>query len=75
MNRSKWSDDEEAFEGLASMTDRAEELFGIPNTPIDDAGGFVAPIFPMREVVLFPRMITPVFFAGDAELQVVEVAR
>lgn len=75
MNRSKWSDDEEAFEGLASMTDRAEELFGIPNTPIDDAGGFVAPIFPMREVVLFPRMITPVFFAGDAELQVVEVAQ
>lgn len=75
MAKVKWADNEEQVEKFQAMADMAEELFGIPNKEIDDNGGFVAPIVPLREVILYPRMITPIFFHGDLELKIIEMAQ
>ena len=74
MSRSSWSDDDNQFGGLKAITDRADELLTIPNSKLDKDGGFVAPVYVVRDAILYPRMITPVFFDGDDDLHFFEAA-
>ena len=62
MADTKWNDDKENYQDLAAnLSQRTEELFRIPDAEVDEKGTFTASIIILRNNVIFPRMISPVF--------------
>ncbi len=53
---------------------RAEELYDIPEAPLDEQGRIRRRVLPLRDAVLFPNLITPLFVLQDSALQAVEAA-
>jgi ATP-dependent Lon protease len=54
---------------------RTEELYTIPDTPLEEDGTIICPVLPLRDMVIFPHMVSPVFMADEASLLAVEEAR
>ena len=65
MNQNDWSfqDDEESF-GI-SLSQRTEELYQVPNMNLDDEGLIEALVLPLRDLVIFPCMVSPVFVGRE----------
>ena len=61
MKNSDWYPDDEDF-GEA-LHHRTEELYSIPDAEPDEAGLIECPVLPLRDLVVFPRMVSPVFLA------------
>lgn len=57
-----------------SMRNRAEELGDLPEAVIDDDGLIECPALPLRDMVLFPRMITPLLVGREKSLAAVAAA-
>lgn len=75
MPDSKWNDDRESFQDFTSnLSQRTEELFRIPDAEVDQTGTFVAPIVVMRDNVMFPRMISPVFISQPGNFDAIQYA-
>jgi ATP-dependent Lon protease len=76
MNDEQWfppSDDEdEIFENIHQRT---EELYRISNRDVDINGSFISPAFVLSDVVVFPRMISPVFLSNEKSSLAVEAAQ
>lgn len=53
---------------------RSEDLYSVENAPQDDEGLIECLVLPLRDVVLFPNMVTPLFIDEDAILEAVETA-
>jgi ATP-dependent Lon protease len=53
---------------------RADELHEIGNALIDDEGLIECAVLPLRDVVLFPNMVTPLFVSHEASLRAIENA-
>ena len=52
-----------------------EDLFGeFMEGPRQDDGPFEAIIVPLRELVVFPQMVTPLYVGRDASIQALEIA-
>lgn len=75
MNHNDWIDDDEAGEFNTALSQRTEELYRIPDTEQDDHGLFEAFVLPLRDLIVFPRMVSPVFVARDASLQAIQKAQ
>lgn len=65
-------DDEELF---GNIHQRTEELYRIINRESDDSGVFISPAFVMNDVVVFPRMISPIFLSNDTSHLSIETAQ
>jgi ATP-dependent Lon protease len=57
-----------------SMRNRAEELADVPEATLDDDGLIECPALPLRDMVLFPRMITPLLVGREKSLAAVAAA-
>ena len=57
-----------------SMRVRAEELSDIPEAKADDDGLIECAIVPLRDMVMFPHMITPLLVGREKSLEAVAAA-
>ncbi|GAB4526880.1 MAG: endopeptidase La [Anaerolineales bacterium] len=75
----EWEDDENIAEDeddlFSLLQQRTDELYEIADAVPDDEGIIEVPVLPLRDVVVFPRMISPVFVSRDASLEAIRVAQ
>ncbi|MEI9992251.1 MAG: endopeptidase La [Rhizomicrobium sp.] len=45
---------------------------GIPSTPKSESGGLLAPVLPLRDIVVFPHMIVPLFVGREKSVRALE---
>ena len=64
--------DEEDYSDV--MQRRTEELFGIEDLPLDESGFIESPVMPLRDVVVYPHMISPLFVGRDKTLWAIDEA-
>lgn len=53
---------------------KAEELYRIRDAVQDPQGNILCPVLPLRDIVLFPHMVTPLFLTSEASIRAVENA-
>ena len=75
MKNNDWflKDDEEEF-GEA-LHRRTEELYGVRDAPADEDGLIECPVLPLRDLVVFPRMVSPIFVGRESSLMAIEEAQ
>ncbi|MFQ5616593.1 MAG: LON peptidase substrate-binding domain-containing protein, partial [Anaerolineales bacterium] len=54
---------------------RTEELYDIPDSIPDENGIIECPILPLRDMVVFPRMVSPLFIGRESSLMAIESAQ
>ncbi|HWQ83942.1 MAG TPA: endopeptidase La [Anaerolineales bacterium] len=54
---------------------RTEELYSIPDSQADEDGLIECPVLPLRDLVIFPHMVSPVFLSHEAAILAVEEAQ
>ncbi len=69
----EFAEDEENFFEL--LQQRTDELYAIPDAEPDAEGFITAPVLPLRDVVVFPRMVSPVFIGRPISLKAISVAQ
>ena len=57
-----------------AVSRRADELYDIQDAPLDDEGLLECAVLPLRDVVLFPNMVTPLFVTHEPTLMAIEDA-
>ncbi len=65
-------DDDEFGEALHRRT---EELYDVPDAIPDEDGLIECPVLPLRDLVVFPRMVSPIFIGREASLLAIEEAQ
>ena len=65
-------DDEDFGEALHRRT---EELYSIPDTIPDQDGVIECPVLPLRDLVVFPHMVSPVFIGRSSSIIAIEEAQ
>lgn len=75
MKNNDWflKDDEEEF-GEA-LHRRTEELYGVRDAPAGDDGLIECPVLPLRDLVVFPHMVSPIFVGRESSLLAIEEAQ
>lgn len=73
MNQPTWNEDEDNFD--LTLSQRTEELYRIPNIEPDENGVIEAAVLPLRDVVIFPRMVSPIFIGRESSLLAVQGAQ
>jgi ATP-dependent Lon protease len=58
-----------------TLSQRTEELYRVPNQTPDEDGCIEALILPLRDIVIFPHMVTPVFVMREASLIAIQEAQ
>jgi ATP-dependent Lon protease len=53
---------------------RTEELYDIPDAIPDEDGIIECPIVPLRDMVVFPKMVSPLFIGREISLAAIEAA-
>ncbi|MGB7874303.1 MAG: endopeptidase La [Anaerolineales bacterium] len=72
-NDNDWNEEEDNFN--LALSQRTEELYRIP-TMVPDADGLItAFVLPLRDLVIFPRMVSPIFVGREASLLAVQEAQ
>ena len=56
------------------MSRRADELYQTEDAAPDATGTIECDVLPLRDVVLYPNMVTPLFVSQETTLQAIEVA-
>jgi ATP-dependent Lon protease len=54
---------------------RTEELYSVPDTIPDEDGLIECPVLPLRDLVVFPHMVSPIFLSQEGALMAVEEAQ
>src|SRR5450759_2763283 len=73
MNQNDWSfQEEDAFN--VALSQRTDELYRVSNAALDEDGCIEALVLPLRDIVVFPHMVTPVFVAREASLLAIQEA-
>jgi ATP-dependent Lon protease len=73
MSPNDWSFQEEDGFNMA-LSQRTEELYRVPNLTPDEDGCIEALVLPLRDIVIFPHMVTPVFISRQSSLLAVQEA-
>ncbi len=68
-----WNEDEDNFN--IALSQRTEELYRVPNQEPDAEGLIEAVVLPMRDLVVFPRMVSPIFVGREASLLAIQEAQ
>ena len=69
----EWDEDEDNFD--LTLSQRTEELYRIPNREPDEDGIIEAAVLPLRDLVIFPRMVSPIFVGREGSLLAVQEAQ
>jgi len=69
----EWNEEEDNFD--LTLSQRTEELYRIPNRETDADGMIEAAVLPLRDLIIFPRMVSPIFVGREASLLAVEEAQ
>src|SRR5512139_2440641 len=69
----EWDEEEDNFD--LSLSQRTEELYRIPNRDPDEDGIIEAAVLPLRDLVVFPRMVSPIFVGREGSLLAVQEAQ
>ena len=56
------------------MSRRADELYDVDDAPLDDEGLVEITVLPVRDLVIYPNMVTPLFVGHEPTLAAVEEA-
>jgi ATP-dependent Lon protease len=67
-----WSRSEMPDDYTSGLHQRTEELYRIPDAEPDRDGLIECPVFVMRDMVVYPRMISPVFVEPGANLLAIQ---
>ena len=67
-----FQEDDESFN--LALSQRTEELYRIHNFQTDERGEIEAFVLPLRDLVIFPHMVSPVFVAREASLKAIQEA-
>lgn len=70
MSQPNWNEDE--FD--LTLSQRTEELYRVPNMEPKADGLIEAAVLPLRDMVIFPRMVSPIFIGREASLLALEEA-
>jgi ATP-dependent Lon protease len=54
---------------------RTEELYKVPDASLDPDGLIECPVLPLRDLVIYPHMVAPVFVARESSLLAIEEAQ
>jgi len=54
---------------------RTEELYSVPDAVPDESGLIECPVLPLRDLIIFPHMVSPIFLVQESSLLAVEHAR
>ena len=54
---------------------RTEELYSIPDAEPDEEGLINCPVLPLRDLVIFPHMVSPVFIGRESSMLAIEEAQ
>ncbi len=73
MNQNDWSFQEEDSFNVA-LSQRTDELYRVVNAKPDEEGCIEALVLPLRDIVVFPHMVTPVFVSREASLLAIQEA-
>jgi len=73
MTQSDWNEEEDNFD--LTISQRTEELYRIPNMEPNADGFIEAAVLPLRDMVVFPRMVSPVFVGREASLLAAQEAQ
>jgi len=76
MNDDNWfpqADDDNDLMG--NIHQRTEELYRIGNREQGESGTFISPAFVLKDVVVFPRMISPIFLSNESGPKAVGAAQ
>ncbi|HET9588879.1 MAG TPA: endopeptidase La, partial [Anaerolineales bacterium] len=74
MNHPKeWNEEEDNFD--LTLSQRTEELYRIPNMEMNEEGLIEAAVLPLRDLVVFPRMVSPIFVGREGSLIAVQEAQ
>jgi ATP-dependent Lon protease len=68
-----WNEDDENFN--LTLSQRTEELYRVPNMEPNADGLIEAVVLPLRDLVIFPRMVSPIFVGREASLLAVDDAQ
>ncbi len=58
-----------------TLSQRTEELYRVPNREPNPGGLIEAAVLPLRDLVIFPRMVSPIFVGREASLLAVQEAQ
>ncbi len=59
----------------SAIHQRTEELYRIQNAEPDDGGTFVLPVLPLRDLVVFPHMVSPIFVVQGGTYHAIKSAQ
>ncbi|GAB4503874.1 MAG: endopeptidase La [Anaerolineales bacterium] len=72
-NYTDWENEEDDFN--LALSQRTEELYRIPTMTPDSDGLITAIVLPLRDLVVFPRMVSPIFVGREASLNAIQEAQ
>jgi ATP-dependent Lon protease len=72
-HQSDWNEEEDNFD--VTLSQRTEELYRVPNLEPNAEGLIEAVVLPLRDMVIFPRMVSPIFVGREASLLAVQEAQ
>ncbi len=58
-----------------ALSQRTEELYRVPNYEANEEGLIEASVMPLRDLVVFPRMVAPIFIGRESSLVAVQDAQ
>jgi ATP-dependent Lon protease len=72
-NTTEWNEREDNI--APALSQRTEELYRVPSRDPDEQGLIDAPVLPLRDLVVFPRMVSPIFVGREASLLAIQEAQ
>jgi len=75
MKDSDWYYHDEDDDFGEAVHRRTEELYKVPDATSDPEGMIECPVLPLRDLVIYPHMVAPVFVGREASLLAIEEAQ
>ncbi|PWH18491.1 MAG: endopeptidase La [Anaerolineae bacterium] len=75
MREFDWYSRDQEEEFGEALHRRTEELYQIPDSIPDEQGIIECPVLPLRDLVVFPHMISPIFIERESSLEAIEEAQ
>ncbi|HEX8991916.1 MAG TPA: LON peptidase substrate-binding domain-containing protein, partial [Anaerolineales bacterium] len=73
MPQPDWNEEDGNFN--LALSQRTEELYRVSNLEANEEGLIEAAVLPLRDLVVFPRMVSPIFVGRESSLLAVQDAQ
>jgi ATP-dependent Lon protease len=75
MKADNWSRQGDGEEFTSTLHQRTEELYQVPDATPDENGLVELPVIVLRDIVVFPHMVSPIFVVPGANLLAIQEAQ